>query len=91
MPAILTDPAQLAAAHARFTQALQAALSQKIPCTIAAVNGGFDTEAAYSPEQAVACIAIRRVRGYATHPTCESRGTSKSTRRVCAVRTHAVA
>lgn len=27
-----------------------AALSQKIPCTIAAVNGGFDTEAAYSPE-----------------------------------------
>lgn len=50
MPAILTDPAQLAAAHARFTQALQAALNQKIPCTIAAVNGGFDTEAAYSPE-----------------------------------------
>ena len=50
MPAIITDPAQLAAAHARFTQALQAALSQKIPCTIAAVNGGFDTEAAYSPE-----------------------------------------
>ena len=50
MPAIITDPARLAAAHARFTQALQAALSQKIPCTIAAVNGGFDTEAAYSPE-----------------------------------------
>lgn len=50
MPTILTDPAQLATAHARFTQALQAALNQKIPCTIAAVNGGFDTEAAYSPE-----------------------------------------
>lgn len=50
MPAIITDPAQLAAAHARFSQALQAALSQKIPCTIAAVNGGSDTEAAYSPE-----------------------------------------
>ena len=30
------------------------------------------------------------MRGYATYPTCESRGTSKSTRRVCAVRTHAV-
>ena len=27
MPAILTDPAQLAAAHARFTQALQASRS----------------------------------------------------------------
>ena len=50
MPAILTDPAQLATAQARFTQALQAALSQKISCTIAAVNGGFDTETAYSPE-----------------------------------------
>ena len=50
MPAILTDPAQLAAAHSRFVQALQTALTQTIPCTIAAVNGGFDTEAAYSPE-----------------------------------------
>ena len=30
------------------------------------------------------------MRGYATHPTCELRGTSKPTRRVCAVRTHAV-
>ena len=28
MFAILTDPARLAAAHARFTQALQAALSK---------------------------------------------------------------
>jgi len=50
MHAILTAPAQLATTQARFTQALQAALSQKIPCTIAAVNGSFDTEAAYSPE-----------------------------------------
>ena len=50
MPAIITDPARLAAAHARFAQALQATLNQKIPCTIAAVNGGFNTEAAYSPE-----------------------------------------
>ena len=49
MPAIFTDPAQLAA-YSRFVQALQAALTQTIPCTIAAVNGGFDTEAAYSPE-----------------------------------------
>ena len=32
-----------------------------------------------------------RVRGYATHPTCESHGTSNPARRVCAERTHAVA
>ena len=50
MPTILTNPAQLAAAHNRFVQTLQTALMQTIPCTVSAVNGGFDTEAAYSPE-----------------------------------------
>ena len=50
MPAILTDPAQLAAAHSRFVQTLQTALTQTIPCTVSGVGGGLDTEAAYSPE-----------------------------------------
>lgn len=50
MPAILTDPAQLSAAHSRFVQALQTALTQTIPCTVSGVGGGLDTKAAYSPE-----------------------------------------
>ena len=50
MPTILTDPAQLATAHARFTQVLQTALPQTIPCTVSGVVGGLDTETAYSPE-----------------------------------------
>lgn len=50
MPAILTDPAQLAAAHNRFVQTLQTVLTQTIPCTVSGVGGGLDTEAAYSPE-----------------------------------------
>ena len=50
MPAILTDPAQLAAAYSRFVQALQTALTQTISCTVSGVGGGLETEAAYSPE-----------------------------------------
>ena len=50
MPAILTDSAQLAAAHSRFVQVLQTVLTQTIPCTVSGVGGGLDTEAAYSPE-----------------------------------------
>ena len=50
MPAILTDSAQLAAAHSRFVQVLQTVLTQTIPCTVSGVGGGLDIEAAYSPD-----------------------------------------
>ena len=60
MPTILTDPAQLATAHTRFVQALQAALTQTIPCTVSGVGGGFDTEAAYSPELDLWCARAQQ-------------------------------
>ena len=54
-----------------------------------AQNVGFENPT-YA-KQAVACIHTDRVRDCATHSTCESHETSKPMRRVCAVRTHAVA
>ena len=50
MPTVITDPAGLAAAQTLFTETLRAALPQRIICTVSGVGGGFETEAAYSPE-----------------------------------------
>ena len=50
MPTVITDPARLAAAQALFTETIRTALPQRIICTVSGVGGGFETEAAYSPE-----------------------------------------
>ena len=50
MPTVITDPARLASAQALFTETIRTALPQRIICTVSGVGGGFETEAAYSPE-----------------------------------------
>ncbi len=50
MLTVITDPARLAAAQALFTETIRTALPQRIICTVSGVGGGFETEAAYSPE-----------------------------------------
>lgn len=50
MPTVITDPARLASAQALFTETIRTALPQRVICTVSGVGGGFETEAAYSPE-----------------------------------------
>ena len=50
MPTVITDPARLASAQALFTETIRTALPQRLLCTVSGVGGGFETEAAYSPE-----------------------------------------
>jgi len=50
MLTVITDPDRLASAQALFTEPIRPALPQRIICTVSGVGGGFETEAAYSPE-----------------------------------------